>query len=237
MTKNTEKKAVILLSGGIDSYTTAAIALKDKFQIYAISFDYGQRHKYELKSAKKVAGSLEIKNHLTIKLDLRQVGGSALTDNIEVPKNQPLENIGNEIPVTYVPARNTIFLSIALGYAETVGANHIFIGANAVDYSGYPDCRPKYLEAFEKMANLATKATVEGSQINISAPLLNMSKSEIIQKGQKLGLDYSLTISCYDPPENGQACGNCESCLLRQKGFKEAGIEDPTNYFNTPEKN
>ena len=213
------------------------MAINDRFQVCAISFDYGQRHKYELGSAKKVAEFLGIRNHLTIKLDLRQIGGSALTDNIEVPKNQPLENIGNEIPVTYVPARNTIFLSIALGYAETVGASHIFIGANAVDYSGYPDCRPKYLEAFEKMANLATKATVEGSQINISAPLLNMSKSEIIQKGQKLGLDYSLTISCYDPPENGQACGNCESCLLRKKGFIEAGIKDPTNYFNTSEKN
>ncbi len=237
MIKSTEKKAVILLSGGIDSYTTAAIAIKEKFQICAISFDYGQRHKHELESAKKVAEILGIKNHLTIKLDLRQIGGSALTDNIEVPKNQPLDNIGNEIPVTYVPARNTIFLSIALGYAETVGANYIFIGANAVDYSGYPDCRPEYFEAFEKMANLATKSTVEGSPIKISAPLQNMTKSEIIQKGKELGLDYSLTISCYDPSVTGQACGSCESCLLRKKGFIEAGIEDPTDYFESFEKN
>lgn len=236
MTKNTVKKAVILLSGGIDSYTTAAIAIKEQFQICAISFDYGQRHRYELESAKKIAESLGIKNHLTIKLDLRQIGGSALTDNIEVPKNQPLENIGNEIPITYVPARNTIFLSIALGYAETVGASIIFIGANAVDYSGYPDCRPKYLEAFEKMANLATKATVEGDPIKISAPLIDMTKSEIIQKGKELGLDYSLTISCYDPSDIGQACGSCESCLLRRKGFKDSGHEDPTEYFKSEKK-
>ena len=237
MIKSTEKKAVILLSGGIDSYTTAAIAIKEQFQICAISFDYGQRHKHELESAKKVTEFLGIKNHLTIKLDLRQIGGSALTDNIEVPKNQPLDNIGNEIPITYVPARNTIFLSIALGYAETVGANYIFIGANAVDYSGYPDCRPEYFEAFEKMANLATKSTVEGSPIKIFAPLQNMTKSEIIQKGKELGLDYSLTISCYDPSATGQACGSCESCLLRKKGFIEAGIEDPTDYFKSSEKN
>lgn len=258
-------KAVVLLSGGIDSSTTAAIAKAEGYDIYALSFDYAQRHRLELESAKKVAESLGAKKHLIIKFDLREIGGSALTADIEVPKkksNGVMEQWSNEtsptlqhsntpIPVTYVPARNTIFLSFALGWAEVLEALDIFIGANAVDYSGYPDCRPEYLKAFEAMANLATRVSVEGKiRFSIKAPLLFMTKGEIIKKGTELGFDYSLTWSCYDPQEiraevrkcgsaegktselpsfraNYVPCGKCDSCLFRAKGFKEAGIEDP----------
>ncbi len=229
------KKAVVLLSGGIDSYTTAAMAKESGYEIYAISFDYNQRHRYELKSAGKIAENLGVKKHLSQNLDLRKIGGSALTDDIEVPKQVSIEDIGDEIPITYVPARNTIFLSVALGWAESLGVYDIFIGANALDYSGYPDCRPEYLKSFEAMANLATKAGVEGNRITIHAPLLELSKADIIKKGLELGLDYSLSFSCYDPGDNGDACGECESCQLRHRGFIRAGVADPTIYKNKSE--
>ncbi|MBA3071718.1 MAG: 7-cyano-7-deazaguanine synthase QueC [Nitrospirae bacterium] len=267
-----EKKAVVLLSGGIDSSTTAAIAKHEGYEVYALSFDYNQRHRVELEAAKKVALSLKVKKHLVKKFDLREIGGSALTSDMEVPKDRMQDtgcriqdkkshascivhhesSISLPIPITYVPARNTIFLSFALGWAEALNAEDIFIGANAVDYSGYPDCRPEYLKAFEKMANLATKASVEGKiRFSIKAPLLHLTKAEIIKKGTALGLDYSLTWSCYDPQEDRNAlsvirnelkqnthnasrithygyvpCGRCDSCLFRAKGFKEAGIKD-----------
>jgi len=220
------KRAVILLSGGIDSATSAAVAKSEGFDIYALSFDYGQRHGLELESAKNAAKSMGAKEHLTINFDLGAIGGSALTSAIEVPK----EGAGKkeQIPVTYVPARNTIFLSFALAWAEVLEAPDIFIGANVTDYSGYPDCRPEYLNAFEEMANLATKASVEGRlRFRVNAPLLYMTKAEIIKKGTELGLDYSLTWSCYDPQPGGRPCLKCDSCLFRAKGFKEAGIEDP----------
>ncbi|MDF1543575.1 MAG: 7-cyano-7-deazaguanine synthase QueC [bacterium] len=223
-----QKKAVVLLSGGLDSYTTAAIAKEDGFEIYAISFDYGQRHRFELEGAKKIALSLKVKQHLVQVVDLRSIGGSALTDDIAVP--DATEGTSSEIPVTYVPARNTIFLSLALAWAEVLGAESIFIGANAVDYSGYPDCRPEFIESFEKMANLATRVGVQGGQIKVSAPLMELSKSEIIKKGISLGLDYSLTISCYNLDQSGHACGKCDSCRLRRNGFKEADVPDPTIY-------
>lgn len=218
------KKAVILLSGGIDSSTTVAIAKKEGFELYALSFDYCQRHKIELEAAKRVAEYLDIKRHLIVSFDLREIGGSALTSKIEVPEG----NINRgEIPITYVPARNTIFLSFAISWAEVLNAEYIFIGANVMDYSGYPDCRPKFLNAFEDMANLATKASIEGRlRFKITAPLLYMTKAEIIRKGYDLGLDYSLTWSCYDPLPSGKPCLRCDSCLLRAKGFKEAGIKD-----------
>lgn len=234
------KKAVVLLSGGIDSSTVAAIAKAEGYDIYALSFYYGQRHRRELESARMVAESLGIKKHLVIKFNLREIGGSALTTDIEVPKGSySLSSCTPHlsIPITYVPARNTIFLSFALAWAEVLEAEDIFIGANAVDYSGYPDCRPEYLKAFEEMANLATKASVEGRlRFNIKSPLLYMTKAEIIRKGSELGLDYSLTWSCYDPkPANAEVgsskfkvpCGKCDSCLFRAKGFKEAGLIDP----------
>ncbi len=225
---NDKRNAVVLLSGGLDSYTTAAVAKQDGFAIYAISFDYGQRHSFELKAAKKIAQSLGVKQHLQQVVNLRAIGGSALTDDIAVPEaNTPSIS---EIPITYVPARNTIFLSLALSWAEVLGAESIFIGANAVDYSGYPDCRPEFIESFEKMANLATRIGVEGGRIKISAPLIDLSKAEIITKGIALGLDYSLTHSCYDPDQLGRACGKCDSCYLRRKGFEEAGVTDPTEY-------
>lgn len=245
MFNNQDKKAVVLLSGGIDSSTTAVIAKDEGYKIFALSFDYGQKHKIELYSAKKVAEAIGVEKHLIVKFDMREIGGSALTSEIEVPKDriQKTEDRGAEIPVTYVPARNTIFLSFALSWAEVIGASDIFIGANAIDYSGYPDCRPEYLMAFEKMANLATKASVEGKiRFNIKAPLLYMTKGEIIKKGIQLGFDYSLTWSCYDPQfkelnygsydfsnfrANYVPCGMCDSCLFRAKGFKEAGIDDP----------
>jgi len=228
-------KAVVLLSGGIDSATTLAIAKAEGFQIYALSFDYNQRHKRELESARMVASALGVEKHLVISFDLREIGGSALTSNIEVPKVRMKDP--SIIPVTYVPARNTIFLSFGLAWAEALEAGHIFIGANAIDYSGYPDCRPEYLKAFEGMANLATKISVEGAlRFTIKAPLVSMKKSDIIREGTRLGLDYALTWSCYDPqpkhvrgPEFGEMipCGQCDSCIIRAKGFEEAGTKDP----------
>lgn len=224
------KKAVILLSGGLDSSTVLAVAMEQGYEPYTISFDYNQRHRYELKAAENIANHLGAKKHIVVDVDLTKIGGSALTDKIEVPKNRKKNEISNGIPITYVPARNIVFLSIALGYAEVIGANDIFIGANVVDYSGYPDCRPEFIEAFEKMANLGTKAGVENNSIKIHAPLSYLTKAQIIKKGIKMGVDYSLTLSCYDPDENGRACGRCDSCLLRKKGFHEAGIADPTVY-------
>jgi len=230
MTSTKLKKAVVLLSGGIDSSTTLAIALKKGFECYALTFDYKQRHRLEIESAKKIAIKLGVKKHLFVKFDLSEIGCSALTDTkIEVPKNRLSIT---QIPITYVPARNTIFLSFALAWAEVLEAEVIFIGANAIDYSGYPDCREEYLKAFQKMANLATKASVE-KKINfkIESPLLYMSKGEIIKKGIELGVDYSLTWSCYDPTLDGKACMKCDSCIYRKKGFEEAGVEDPLKKF------
>ena len=221
------KKAVVLLSGGLDSTTVLAIAQDQGFECYTVSFDYGQRHRAELKASRQVSEALGARDHKILKLDLRDIGGSALTDDdIEVP-----EQIAEGIPVTYVPARNTVFLSLALGWAEVLGARDIFIGANDVDYSGYPDCRPEYLEAFEKMANLATKAGVEGDHFHIRAPLLRLTKSEIVLEGARLGVDYSLTVSCYQADDEGRACGVCDSCRYRKKGFKEASVSDPTRYI------
>jgi 7-cyano-7-deazaguanine synthase len=224
-------KAVVLLSGGIDSTTTLAVAKSEGFDVYALSFHYGQRHRVELEAARQIAQHLQVTKHLVVDIDLRPFGGSALTDNIEVPKNRKAAEMSEAIPVTYVPARNTIFLSFALAWAEILGSEDIFIGVNALDYSGYPDCRPEYIAAFERMANLATKAGVEGKQkLKIHTPLIQMTKTQIIEKGLDLGADYSLTHSCYDPSEAGEACGECDSCLLRLKGFREAGIPDPAKY-------
>jgi 7-cyano-7-deazaguanine synthase len=226
------KRAVVLSSGGIDSTTALAIARAEGFEIYSLSFRYGQRHALEIQAAERVAKAFGVKEHLVINIDLTKIGGSALTDNIEVPKARSEHEMQQEIPVTYVPARNTIFLSFALAWAEVLISSDIFIGVNAIDYSGYPDCRPEYIQAFETMANLATKAGVEGKmKLKIHAPLIRMTKAEIILKGVELGVDYSLTHSCYDPNPEGRACGSCDSCLLRQKGFREAGVPDPTLYF------
>lgn len=225
------KKCVVLTSGGLDSTTTLAIAKSLGFELYALTFDYGQRHKYEINSAKKVAQYFAVKEHRIIVIDLRAFGGSALTDDIEVPVRGKLGHTsGDTIPVTYVPARNTIFLAYALAWAEVIRAHDIFIGVSALDYSGYPDCRPEYIEAFQKMANLATKEAVEGNPVNIRAPLLSLSKADTIRKGIELGVDYSITHSCYNPTPSGLACGACDSCLLRRKGFLDAGVEDPTTY-------
>jgi 7-cyano-7-deazaguanine synthase len=224
------KKAIILLSGGIDSATCAAIALHKGYALHALSFSYGQRHTVELKAAKRIADSLGIKSRKIVTLDLRAFGGSALTSNIPVPKNRNGKKMAADIPATYVPARNTIFLSYALAWAEVLGICDIFIGVNAVDYSGYPDCRPDYIAAFEKMANLATRAGVEGKKLTIHTPLLRLTKAAIIRRGTALGLDYGLTHSCYDPTPRGFACGSCDSCLIRKKGFEEAGVPDPTSY-------
>ncbi len=225
------KKAVVLLSGGLDSATTLAIAKSQGYDPYALSFAYGQRHSRELESAKRVAAALSAKEHLILNLDLRLIGGSALTADIPIPKGRSRDEIGSGIPVTYVPARNTIFLSHALGWAEVLGAEDIFFGANFYDYSGYPDCRPEYIEAFEKLANLATKAGVEGkSKFKIHTPLIRMTKAEIIRTGHALGVDFALTWSCYEPAPDGQACGLCDSCLLRKKGFTEGGLTDPLPY-------
>jgi 7-cyano-7-deazaguanine synthase len=225
---NQMASAIVLLSGGVDSTTTLAIAKSEGYEIYALSFNYGQRHAIELKAAKRIAKHFQAKEHLIIDLDLRRIGGSALTDNIEVPKDRSDVEVGGDIPITYVPARNTIFLSFALAWAEVLGVDTIFIGVNALDYSGYPDCRPEYIAAFERMANLATKAGVEGkTRLQIKTPLINLTKAEIIKKGLELGVDYGLTHSCYDPTESGAACGRCDSCLLRRKGFQEAGVPDP----------
>jgi len=225
------QKAVVLLSGGVDSTTTLAVAANDGFNIYALSFRYGQRHLVELAAACRVAQHFNVADHLIVDIDLRLMGGSALTADIAVPKDRIVEKMGKDIPVTYVPARNTIFLSYALAWAEVIGSNKICIGVNALDYSGYPDCRPEYISAYEKMANLATKASVEGRQkLKIQAPLIKLSKAGIIKLGMQLGVDYSLTHSCYDPTAQGLACGRCDSCLLRLKGFKDAGLADPVQY-------
>ena len=231
-----EKKAVVLLSGGLDSTTTLAIAKKEGFEIYALSFDYGQRHRIELEQAQKIAKKFGVIDHQIITIDLRQFGGSALTDSIDVPTYREEKIMREEIPITYVPARNTIFLSFCLAYAEVNNAPHIFLGINAVDYSGYPDCRPEFIAAFEKLANLATKASVEGKEkLKIHTPLIQLTKAEIILKGIKLDIDYSLTHSCYNPERDGKACGICDSCQLRLRGFNEAGLEDPVSY-NNPDK-
>ena len=226
-----KKKAVVLLSGGLDSTTMLAIALAEGYAVHAMSFRYGQRHSVELESARRVAEAMGVARHLVVDIDLRAIGGSALTDEIAVPKSRSNEEMTVDIPVTYVPARNTIFLSFALAWAEVLGAADLFIGVNALDYSGYPDCRPEYIEAFERMADLATKAGVEGRmRLKIHTPLIAMTKAEIIRSGLALGVDYSLTHSCYDPAADGLACGRCDSCLLRQKGFAEAGARDPLAY-------
>jgi len=227
------KRAVILSSGGIDSTTTMAIAKSEGYELYSLSFRYGQRHHAELLSAERVADFFNVKKHLIVNVDLGNIGGSALTDSIDVPKHESVKELStDEIPITYVPARNTIFLSYALAWAEVIRAETIFIGVTAVDYSGYPDCRPEYIAAFEKMANLATKTGVTGQiRMKIQTPLIHLSKSEIIIKGVQLGVDYSMTLSCYDPDESGRSCRRCDSCLHRIKGFKEAKIKDPTLYY------
>lgn len=222
------KKAVVLASGGLDSTTIMAIAKNEGYDIYALSFDYGQRHKFELEAAKKVAKNFGAKKHLILRLNLEAIGGSALTDDIPVPQGRDLDDISSGgIPITYVPARNTIFLAYALAWAEVLDATNIFIGVNAIDFSGYPDCRPEFIESFQRTANLATKAGVEGKGITIHTPVINMTKGEIIKKGISLGVDYAMTHSCYNPSEKGIPCGICDSCLLRKKGFNEAGIPDP----------
>ena len=222
------RKAVCLLSGGLDSSTTLALARRDGFDCYALSFDYGQRHRVELEAAARVAASLGAAEHLVVRLDLRVFGGSALTSGLPVPKGRKPSEMTADIPVTYVPARNTVFLSFSLAWAEVLGASDIFIGVNALDYSGYPDCRPEYIEAYERMANLATKAGVEGrAQVKIHTPLIRLSKAEIVKLGAELGVDFSLTHSCYDPDGAGRPCGRCDACVLRRKGFEEAGVADP----------
>ena len=224
------KRAVVLLSGGIDSATTLAIAIAEGYEAYALSFDYGQRHQIETEAARRVANSLGVKEHRIAKIDLRVFGGSALTDDVDVPKQRAEKEIASRIPVTYVPARNTIFLAYALAWAEVIPANDIFIGVNAIDYSGYPDCRPEFVEAFENLANVGTKAGVEGRCFQIHTPLIKFSKADIIHKAVELRVDVSLTHSCYDPTSEGLACGECDSCLLRLKGFREAGRTDPIHY-------
>jgi 7-cyano-7-deazaguanine synthase len=228
---NQPEKAVVLSSGGLDSTTVIAIAQNEGFEVYSLSFDYGQRHVFELKAAEQVARHFQVARHLVVRIDLHAIGGSALTDNLEVPKFRSLDAMASEIPITYVPARNTIFLSYSLAWAEVLQSSHIFIGVNSVDFSGYPDCRPAFIAAFEKMANLATKAGVEGTtKIQIHAPLMYLNKAQIIGRGIALGVDYTMTHSCYDPSADGLACGQCDSCLLRKKGFSEAGVPDPTRY-------
>ena len=225
------KPAVVLLSGGLDSTTVAALASAEGFSIYALSIDYGQRHKFELEAARRVARWLDVARHAVVPVDLRQLGGSALTSDIAVPKDRSVAAMSAEIPVTYVPARNTVLLSLALAYAEVVGAADIFLGVNAVDYSGYPDCRPEYIAAYGAMANLATKASIEGRlRFTIHTPLITLTKAEIIRRGLAVGVDYSLTHTCYDPDARGQSCGRCDACLLRLKGFAEAGVIDPVPY-------
>jgi 7-cyano-7-deazaguanine synthase len=229
--QNERKCAVVLLSGGLDSATALAVAKRDGYEPYALSFDYGQRHLFELEAARRVAGAAGVRQHIVVPLNLRLFGGSALTADLPVPKDRAESEMSHGIPVTYVPARNTIFLSIALGWAEALGAADIYLGVNALDYSGYPDCRPEYLQAFERMANLGTKAGVEGTATwRIHAPLIEMTKSQIIRTGTALGVDYSLTHSCYDPDAAGHPCGHCDSCRLRLKGFSEAGQIDPLAY-------
>lgn len=224
-------RAVILLSGGMDSSTAAAIARREGYALYALTVDYGQRHRCELEAARRIARALGAVEHLVLKVDFTGFGKSALTDSLDVPKSRPIHPSAPDIPVTYVPARNTVLLSLALAYAESRGAWDIFIGANAIDYSGYPDCRPEFIAAFESLANLATKAAVEGlGRFHIRAPLLRLTKAEIIRRGLELGLDYSLTHTCYDPLADGRACGRCDACQLRKKGFAEVGLRDPIPY-------
>ncbi|MFH1130060.1 MAG: 7-cyano-7-deazaguanine synthase QueC [Pseudomonadota bacterium] len=223
-----DKKAIVLLSGGLDSTTCLALAKKERYECYALSFRYGQRHVVELLAASQIAKAFGVREHLVMEIDLRRIGGSALTDDIPVPVNRIVENAPEKIPVTYVPARNTIFLSFALAWAEVLDCRDIFIGVNALDYSGYPDCRPTFIEAFEDLATKGTRiGTERGGRINIHAPLIQMTKAEIIRVGISLGVDYGMTQSCYAPKENGKACGQCDSCLLRQKGFAKAGVQDP----------
>jgi len=230
-------RAVVLLSGGLDSTTTLAIAQSEGFAVHALTFRYGQRHEAEIEAARRVAARCGVAQHVIAEIDLRLFGGSALTADISVPKDRPLEEMARGIPITYVPARNTIFLSFALAWAEVLEASDIFIGVNALDYSGYPDCRPEYVEAYERMANLATKAGVEGRQrLTIHTPLINLSKAEIIQRGLALGVDYGITLSCYDPSPEGEACGRCDACLLRLRGFSEIGIKDSAPYQMTVER-
>ena len=226
-------RAVVMLSGGVDSATAAAIATHEGFEVYAITFDYNQRHRVELDAAARVADALKVAGRLRFPIDLRAIGGSALTDAIEVPKHRPEDAISSEIPVTYVPARNLIFLSIAVAWAETLGATDLYAGVNAIDYSGYPDCRPEFIDSFNQTANLATRIGVErgtGPAIHVHTPLADMGKADIVRKAAELGLDLGLTHSCYDPSPDGLACGSCDSCLLRAKGFAEAGVKDPTRY-------
>jgi len=227
-----EKKAVVLLSGGLDSTTVAAMAKQQGFAVYALSFDYGQKHKVELEFAARVAAAAGVERHAVVKVDLRSFGGSALTaGDLDVPKHRSAEEMGVGVPVTYVPARNTVFLALGLAWAETLGATDIFIGVNALDYSGYPDCRPEFIQAFERMANLATKmGTEDGRRITIHTPLIAMTKKEIVETGLRLGVDYAMTVTCYDPSDDGAACGACDACLLRLKGFAEAGVADPARY-------
>ena len=226
----TTRRAVLLLSGGMDSATTGAIARAEGFELFALSFRYGQRHAIELEAAQRVAAALGVARHAILDVELGVFGGSALTAGIDVPKDRPIADMDAAIPVTYVPARNTIFLSLALGWAETLDASDLFIGANAIDYSGYPDCRPEFLRAFEAMARLSTKMGTEGRPITIHAPLIEMTKGRIVEKGRELGVDFSLTRTCYDPNSRGEACGRCDACLLRLKGFADAGISDPAPY-------
>jgi len=233
MVDKAAKKAVVLLSGGLDSATCLAIAHAEGFTPYALTVFYQQRHRFELEAARKVAAHLGTARHLEIEIDLRRFGGSALTDDIAVPKGRSLDEMGAGIPITYVPARNTVFLSYALAWAEVLGARAIFVGVNALDYSGYPDCRPEYIEAYERMANLATRAGVEGTPLKIHAPLIHLTKAQIIRRGLELGVDYSITSTCYDPAPNGDACGACDACLLRLKGFAEAGAADPAPYVKS----
>lgn len=223
--------AVILLSGGLDSATTAAIARSQGFELFALTVDYGQRHRHELSAAARVARAIGVRRHEFVRVDLSLFGGSALTDAIEVPKDRPTDEMAQGIPITYVPARNTVLLALALGYAETIGAADLFLGVNAVDYSGYPDCRPDYLAKFAELANLATKAGVEGvSRFMIHAPLIDLTKAQIIRRGMELGVDYGLTHTCYDPDQRGTSCGRCDACRLRLRGFAEAGFQDPLPY-------
>jgi 7-cyano-7-deazaguanine synthase len=231
------RRAVVLLSGGLDSTTTLAIAKSGGYETYALTFRYGQRHEVEIEAARRIAALYGVARHVVTEIDLRAFGGSALTDEIEVPKGRELDEMADGIPVTYVPARNTIFLSFALAWAEVIGASDIFIGVNALDYSGYPDCRPEYIEAFQRMADLATKAGVEGRQkLNIHTPLINLTKAQIVQKGIELGVDYSQTVTCYDPTNEGAACGECDACLLRLKGFAENNLSDPAKYQAASQK-
>jgi len=226
-----EQRAVVLLSGGLDSTTTLAIAKSEGFQVYALTFRYGQRHSLEVEAARRIAQATGVAEHVLVEFDLRPFGGSALTSDLDVPKDRPVASMAEGIPVTYVPARNTIFLSFGLAWAEVLGAGTIFIGVNALDYSGYPDCRPEYLEAFERLARLATRAGVEGqAEVCVRAPLLHLSKAEIIQRGAALGVDYALTLTCYDPSPRGESCGHCDACLLRLNGFAENGMQDPASY-------